>query len=345
MFSGFCKYGCFLSVKYIALNFYTLLSGSLIFLNLGLVPLTGAKEELSTVHNLTIPRFNDDGHLSWELHASEVKSKDKETFLTKNPLLYLFNKQILDLTAKSESGEFSLQSERANGPGLFEVVGDGFSARGINWQWNNSVPRGHNQMIFSRDGKVIFDQGLGGFFVVSSDKDDPICNLTEEERNQTTGEIVTMPTIAQANYLEFLSIINDSHLFLLDGNVSIEGSNLLLTCDQIEVLFVKDANVTSSEIGKISRMDAKGKVVLRQGGRTSYGNHMTLDVTLGTVLLNGEARVVDDEWGEASGERIVLEKGKRKARVLGGANSRPKLELPPLPDFGFNKKSKKSINQ
>ena len=51
--------------------------------------------------------------------------------------------------------------------------------------------------------------------------------------------------------------------------------------------------------------------------------------------------MVDDEWGEARGESIVLEKGNRRARVLGGKNTRPRLELPPLPDFGFRKKVKK----
>ena len=326
-------------MKYIAIKFFTLWFGLLIFLNPDFA-LSG-KDELSTVQNLTIPRFNEDGHLSWELHASEVKTMDKETFLATNPLLYLFTNQILELTAKSEIGEFLLKSERAHGSGFFDVTGNGFSAMGNDWQWNNSVKGGRNQMIFKRDGKVIFNKGLEGFFVVPSNKDEPTCIPIEEEGNQTTGEIVNIPTIAQADYLEFLSIINNSHLFLLDGNVNIEGDNLFLTCDKIEVLFVKDANLTSSEIGKISRMDAKGNVILRQGGRTSYGDTMLLDVKLGTVLLNGQARVVDDEWGEASGDRIILEKGKRKARVLRGNGRRPKLELPPLPDFGFRKKSKK----
>ena len=326
-------------MKYIAFKFFTLWVGLLIFLNHGFA-LSG-QEELSTVHNLTIPRFDEDGHLSWELHASEVKTKDKETFLTTNPILYLFTNQILDLTAKSESGEFLLKSERAHGVGLFEVIGNGFSAKGNAWQWNNSVEGGRNQMIFNRDGKVIFNEGLGGFFGVLSNKEEPTCIPSEDEGNQTTGEVTTIPTVAQADHLEFLSMINNSHLFLLDGNVSIEGDNLFLTCNKIEVLFVKDANLTSSEIGKISRMDAKGKVILRQGGRTSYGDTMVLDVKLGTVLLNGQARVVDDEWGEASGDSIILEKGKRKARVLRGNGRRPKVELPPLPDFGFSKKSKK----
>ena len=43
--------------------------------------------DLSTVQNLVIPQFNEDGHLSWELHASQVTSKDSDTFLTTNPIL------------------------------------------------------------------------------------------------------------------------------------------------------------------------------------------------------------------------------------------------------------------
>ena len=88
-------------------------------------------------------------------------------------------------------------------------------------------------------------------------------------------------------------------------------------------------------------MVAEGNVVLKQGARKSYADNMELDVKLGTVLLTGHARVIDDEWGDARGERIILEKGKSRARVLGNEIVRPRLELPPLPDFGFSKKAKK----
>ena len=67
---------------------------------------------------------------------------------------------------------------------------------------------------------------------------------------------------------------------------------------------------------------------------------MTLDVKAGNALLLGSARVSDDEWGAASGEKIILEKGKRLAKVIGEKNNRPKLELPSIPNFGFSKKSK-----
>ena len=297
--------------------------------------------DLSTVQNLVIPQFNEDGHLSWELHASQVTSKDSDTFLTTNPILYMFTDQIIELTAKSSAGVFLLESGQANGAGFFDVVGSGFRAKGNDWQWINSVGKGRNQMIFKQYGKVIFSSGLGGFFAHDLGGEDSRCATGDEDSPQGEEKNATIPTVAQADYLEFVSTQKNSHLFSLDGNVSIEGDNLFLTCDNIEVLFVKDGNGSNSEIGKISTMDAKGNVVLRQGGRVSYADMMALDVKLGTVLLTGRARVVDDEWGEARGESIVLEKGNRRARVLGGKNTRPRLELPPLPDFGFRKKVKK----
>lgn len=320
--------------------FLKLWSASLLVANLSF--LKAIEDDFSKVQNLVIPQFNEDGHLYWELHASEVMSRDSDTFLTTNPVLYMFTDQIIELTAKSSAGEFLLQSEQANGAGLLDVEGSGFRAMGNDWQWINSVAKGRNQMIFKQYGKVVFSSGLGGFFASDLEGEDSQCDPVDEGNPQDEEKNATIPTVAQANYLEFVSTQKNSHLFSLDGNVSIEGENLFLTCDKIEVLFVKDGNASNSEIGKISTMDAVGNVVLRQGGRISYGDKMALDVKLGTVLLTGRARVVDDEWGEARGESIVLEKGKRRARVLGGKNSRPRLELPPLPDFGFRKKAKKT---
>ena len=39
----------------------------------------------------------------------------------------------------------------------------------------------------------------------------------------------------------------------------------------------------------------------------------------------------------------VLEKGKRMVKVIARENGRSRLELPPLPNLGFGKKSKKKI--
>ena len=68
-----------------------------------------------------------------------------------------------------------------------------------------------------------------------------------------------------------------------------------------------------------------------------------MDVSKGEVLLEGSedvpAQVIDEEWGKASGHRIVLEKGKRRARVLSGkGGEKASLELPALPNLGFERR-------
>ena len=48
------------------------------------------------------------------------------------------------------------------------------------------------------------------------------------------------------------------------------------------------------------------------------------------VLLEGSARVEDDAWGSAVGEKILLEKETGKVQILKSGNSRPRLTFPSL---------------
>ena len=155
------------------------------------------------------------------------------------------------------------------------------------------------------------------------------------------GKLKTL-TVAQADFIEFLAASETSHHFFLEGNVSVEGEELILTSNKMKVEFEKEQNSSSDAIGRISRISASGKVKLSQRGRTSFCDSLGMDVLKGEVLLEGKpARVEDEEWGAAIGNRIVLEKGKRRARVLSDeAGVRPKLELPPIPDLGFERKGK-----
>ena len=309
---------------------------------LGITICMHAEESYSSVSKLRIPNFNESGYLDWELHAATVSPQGNDLFLTTNPMLYLYSDQIIETTARSELGVFSLQLGQAYGDSIFNVEGNGFTASGKDWIWNNSTKRGKNQISFRQRSIVTFKEGLGSFFAMDKREPQFSCNyeINDEKKNDSNKSLKL--TIAEADYLEFLSIEENSHRFLLDGNVSVEGINLFLTCEKMEVLFNKDENTSSSPVGKISMIYATGYIVLKQDGRTSFSDSMTLDLREGTAFLRGNARVVDDEWGEAAGETIILEKGKRMAKVLGGKNGRPKLELPPLPDLGFSTHPKKT---
>ena len=300
------------------------------------------ESQISSVNKVKIPRFNDDGFVSWELHASKITQKADNIFHSIDPVLYFFSNQILETTAKSKSGEFFIDKGEARGREMFEVLGEGFNARGRNWSWESKARAGENQIKFKEQANVVFFNGLNDFFVNNREISESNCSPDNLDNNVTSEKEALIPTIANADYLEFLTVDENTHRFLLDGNVSISGNNLFLTCDKIEVLFTKDGNSTGTPIGEVSIMDAFDNVMLQQSGRTSYAEQMTLDVKAGTALLVGSARVIDDEWGEASGEKIILEKGNRMAKVVAGKNGRSKLELPPLPNLGFGKKSKKT---
>lgn len=302
------------------------------------VPSVWADKPYSKILNVKIPRFNDKGFISWELHASSLTPIGNEVFLAAKPILYLFSNRNLESKVMSDSGKFSLKSELAEGEGEFNLEGSGFFVKGIDWKWKKTAESGTNQMIFQRSVEVNFNQGLRNLFVTNVHLTEGECERPSSENN-LSDVTKPIPTIAHADYLEFLSVDKEKHRFLLDGNVSVEGNNIFLTCDKMEVLFSKDANSSNNPVGAISFIQAQGSIKLKQQGRISYAENMTLDVEAGTVLLSGQARVVDEQWGVASGAKIILEKGRRLARVIANEGGRSRLELPSLPDFGFPKRA------
>jgi len=333
---------------------YHLFSTFLLLINFSLYSFCNStsKSNFSSVLNIKIPGFNDSGFLSWEIHADKINKKEKSLIFAFNPSIYTYQNQKIQLTANTSSGQFDLKSGSAWGNDSMVVAGDGFSGQGMGWHWLEKTSSGFNQIIFRNRAEITFLGGLNNSFTFDYQNEGRDCS-PDDSIDEHVGNVKNpVPTIASANYLEFLSVEEGVHRFLMDGNVSISGNNLHLTCEKVELLFIKDANESSGEIGRIKEIEALGNVVLSQRGRNSFANEMTLDVPNGTAELRGSlksgklARVVDDEWGEASGEKIILMKGKRMAKVVGNKDGRPRLELPPIPDFGFDlkKEIKKTKN-
>lgn len=140
----------------------------------------------------------------------------------------------------------------------------------------------------------------------------------------------------------------DGHRFLCVGNVVVKGVNLLVTCDELDVLSHRDAlgreEGSKGGRGRVSAIVAKGKVEIRQDGRRATADEATIDVREGIIILRGSA-VVWDERGKVMGEVIVLERGRRRAEVRGSDDERPKVILPPLPDLGFDRKRDKEKDE
>lgn len=288
----------------------------------------------SSVRNALVPGFDKEGRLAWELRAAEVSPLPQKLYKTAKPYLKFFDRTGVRMEAKSTSGVFNLRDGLASGDDYLLVEGTGFTARGKSWKWSQVVDAGSHQMVFGQDGKVSFSTSLRKFFPESESVRAGGCqeeSLSPDPKNNLT--------VAEAEMIEFLAVNERVHHFFLEGNVSVESSELLLTSKRMKVVFEKEDNSSSDDIGQISLITAFGEVKLSQSGRTSYCDSLSMDVLKNEVLLEGKpARVVDEEWGAAVGNQIILEKGERRARVLGG---KPRLELPAIPSLGFERKGKR----
>ena len=275
------------------------------------------KEGLSGVKNVTIPGFEENGRLSWKLSANEVNFMGEGLYEASDLTLETmtgFNQS----NARSSNGLFKPKSGEANGDSLLTVEGKGFSAEGEQWIWRERTDEGQHLMAFKENGKVLFEEDLN-LGITSSDR-----KISPDKK---------FSTFAVAEYIELLELSKESNRFLLRGKVSISSEEMKIQCEEMELLFEKDQN--QSSLGKISKVFAKSAVELEQPGRKSFCDSLTIDSMDGEAVLEGNARVEDNEWGVVRGERILLQKGTRRAQVMGSEGNRPRIELPSLPSLGF----------
>ena len=140
-------------------------------------------------------------------------------------------------------------------------------------------------------------------------------------------------TVFTGDYLEMVSGDDTSEFHLL-GNVTVTGTNLNLTGDELHITAVKkgDKDATVAEMGKIMKILVIGSVKLRQEGRTAQSGRAEFFPEDKKVLLTGNP-VVTDAQGTVSGEEIEWFHGQRKALVRGG-QQRVVVKLAAMPDLG-----------
>ena len=164
----------------------------------------------------------------------------------------------------------------------------------------------------------------------------------KDQSTETSGDDanVSRPTIITSEALDLI-MTKEGHRFLFMGNATVEGTNLRVTSDELEILSHREANATNSseKVGRISSIVAKGNVRITQEGRMATASKATIDVPAGIVTLMGSA-VLEDDRGKVTGEVIIMERGKRRAEVRGGSGNRLKVELPSLPNLRFGKNKK-----
>ena len=285
-------------------------------------------EKIVGIENVTIPGFQENGLLSWELTAKEVNFRGKDLY----EAVDLNLRSITGFTrssARSSSGLFNSRFREAKGNGLLSIQANGFSAEGEEWIWREKTKEGKHLMAFKENGKILFEQDL----ILTESFSQNTKTSSNNEKKSTNDK--KFGTFAEAQYIELIELSNQENRFLLRGKVSIVSDELQIKCGEVELMFIKDENQTQSSLGRISKIFAQDLVELQQHGRKSFSDFLTIDSILGEAELKGNARVEDQDWGVVRGERILLHKGMRKAQVIGGDGNRPRMELPALPSLEF----------
>lgn len=139
-------------------------------------------------------------------------------------------------------------------------------------------------------------------------------------------------TVFTGDYLEMVSGDTISEFHLL-GNVTVTGTDLNLTSDELHITAVKkgDKDATVTTMGKIMNIIAIGSVKIIQEGRTAEAGRADLYPEEKKVLLTINP-VVTDAQGTISGDEIEWFHGQRRAQVRGNTV----VTLSVLPDLGYD---------
>ena len=282
-----------------------------------------------------IPSYDQQGRLSWELKASEVESLSADQLVATNPVLAFYGQQ-QGSQASSSHGVFDLGNGRAFGEEVMDINGRGFRASGSSWDFVESPEMGNHRLRLNKDAQVAFDNHFDALFAgLDQPAQKRATKRTSPKVSPTNKEEQEFPTLAQAYQFELISDEKGGHQLILDGNVSVEmEGGASLVCNHAEIVIIREENSTSSKDVKIDSIHASGEVYLRQPGRSFWADVLKWESNESTVSILGNARVLDDTWGEAVGEAILLEKGNGRVQVLGGEKKRrSRISLPNVPGF------------
>ncbi|WP_269539187.1 LptA/OstA family protein [Cerasicoccus fimbriatus] len=164
---------------------------------------------------------------------------------------------------------------------------------------------------------------------------------TQAFGQQATTELPAQNTVITSDNLELVGGDSENRFFFT-GNVKITGTNMLATCDEMEVIAARSGSTekTVGEMGAIESIIMMGNVVIEQSGRKATGGRAEILPNDDKVILSEGPRV-EDSRGVVSGWKMILHKGERKVEVLSdpnatGESGRTRVQLPGFKDLGYD---------
>jgi len=154
-------------------------------------------------------------------------------------------------------------------------------------------------------------------------------------QDEEAPELMTN-TVFTSDYLEMASGDEISEFHLV-GNVTVVGTFLSLTSDELHITAVKkgEKDATVAGMGNIMKIIAIGDVKLKEAGRVAESGRAEFFPEEKRVLLTGNP-VITEEDRTVSGDEIEWFHGQRRAQVRGSKDNRVTVTLGALPDTGFD---------
>lgn len=151
------------------------------------------------------------------------------------------------------------------------------------------------------------------------------------------------PTVIESGAAEMVSTDKET-TFTFSQGVKVTATNMTLTCDFLEVVARRSGDPTAT-FGKqedFKSLIATGNVRIVQNDREAVCERAEVFPGDDKVVLSGNPKVrsTDGQY-EASGPKMELHRGERRARIIGEAGERPRITLPPLKDLGYEKEKEK----
>jgi len=158
------------------------------------------------------------------------------------------------------------------------------------------------------------------------------------------GEAELEPTVIDSVQLDMHSTDTET-TFVFTKNVVATGTDMRLTCDRLTVVTTRqgDPAATIGKLGHFKSLLAEGHVFLVQSGREAACGRAEVLPDDDKIILTDRPVVKDLSNGAtATGPRMVLYRGERRAVIEGTDDSGSRIVLPAVKDLGFDKEKGKN---
>ena len=146
------------------------------------------------------------------------------------------------------------------------------------------------------------------------------------------------PTVIEAERSR--SETNDGESYLIfSGSVKLSATNLVITCNQLEV-FAKtkkdEEETVIGEISSIQKIIATGNVRIVQEERTATAGRMEVLPNEDVIILEEDPILFQGSYTMGGpGTQLKFERGKSRVEMIGGTENMVTFSGPPIQDLGF----------